>query len=187
MSGSSPQKKQWLSLSLSKQKRSSTERFTACSDEDLEAAARKAIPKNTMIAVNWAVKTLQDYSASTSHGYAAEDLWRGDQPEKVCAMLSRFCMEVKKQNGSPYTPKSLLQLLVNLQNNARSINQHCFNFMNAKDVRFTQIHNVLDNLARSLHKQGVGAKKKQARVVTLAEEEELWHTGVMGWETPQAL
>ena len=94
MSGSSPQKKQQLSLSLSKRKRSSTERFTACSDEDLEAPARKAIPKNTMIAVNWAVKTLQDWiehSASTSHGYAVEDLWRGDQPEKVCAMLSRFC------------------------------------------------------------------------------------------------
>ena len=56
--------------------------------------------------------------------------------------------------------------------------------MNAKDKRFTTI---LDNLSRKLHKQGVEAKKIQACVITVAEEEELQHSDVTGCETPQAL
>ena len=58
--------------------------------------------------------------------------------------------------------------------------------MNTKDERFTKLHTVLDNLSRKLHKDGIGALKLQARVVTDAEEEELWQSGVMGCETPRA-
>ena len=59
--------------------------------------------------------------------------------------------------------------------------------MNPKDEHFTQIHTVLDNLFRKLHKQGVGARKLQAHVVTDAEEQELWCSRVMGCGTPQTL
>ena len=59
--------------------------------------------------------------------------------------------------------------------------------MNPKDEHFTQIHTVLDNLSRKLHKQGFGANKIQARVVTVSEEEQLWQSGVMGSDTPHAL
>ena len=46
---------------------------------------------------------------------------------------------------------------------------------------------VLDNLSRKLHKEGIGATKMQARVVTDAEEEQLWNSGVMGHDSPEAL
>ena len=95
-----------------------------------------------MTPVNWVVNTLQDWIEHSATCSTAQDLWRGDQPEKVCTMLSRFCMEVKKQNGSPYTPKSLLQLLVNLQNHARSINQPALLLLQTASLRsfafFTQ-------------------------------------------------
>ena len=42
---------------------------------------------------------------------------------------------------------------------ARSKEQKCSNIMNAKDYHFTQLHTVLDNQSRKLHKQGVGASK----------------------------
>ena len=59
--------------------------------------------------------------------------------------------------------------------------------MSGKDERFTQLHTVVDNLCRKLHKNRIGASKLQARVVTDAEEEELWRSSVMGCKTSRAL
>ena len=39
----------------------------------------------------------------------------------------------------------------------------------------------------SLSREGVGTKKKQAEIITEAEEELLWVKGVLGDETPQRL
>ena len=36
-------------------------------------------------------------------------------------------------------------------------------------------------------RQGIGLEKKQANVITKAEENELWHKGILGTETPTAL
>ncbi len=33
----------------------------------------------------------------------------------ISTMLSLFCVEVKQRNGNPYTPKSILQVVTNLQ------------------------------------------------------------------------
>lgn len=66
MIGSPSQKKQRRSLSFSKRKVSSIERFAACSNEDLEAAAKKTVPKNTVTSVNWEVNTLQDWIVEQS-------------------------------------------------------------------------------------------------------------------------
>ena len=49
------------------------------------------------------------------------------------------------------------------------------------------MHTVLDNLSRQLHKDEIGTSKVQARIVTIAEEEQLWASGAIGTETPEAL
>ena len=59
--------------------------------------------------------------------------------------------------------------------------------MNTKDVRFSRIHTVLDNVARQLHKDGVGVSKVQARVITMEEEEQLWEKGIIGTQSPTPL
>jgi hypothetical protein len=79
-------------------------------------------------------------------------------------MICQFCLEVKQQNGLSYTPKSLLQILINLQNYAHSQNPETFNFMSQKVSRFTCIFTVLDNVSRQLHKVGVGVSKLHARI-----------------------
>lgn len=42
--------------------------------------------------------------------------------------------------------------------------------MNGKDVRFSQLHIVIDNQSHQLHKERVGITKKQAWTITLEEE-----------------
>ena len=125
--------------------------------------------------------------SSDGRYYEVEDLWSHEDPAKLCEMLSCFCLEVKQQNSNHYTPKSVLQMLINLQKYAYERNIQAFHFMNQKDERFSRLHTVPDNLSRQLHKNGIGTSKVQARIVTFAEEEQLWASGAIGTETPEAL
>ncbi len=59
--------------------------------------------------------------------------------------------------------------------------------MNTKDVSFSRIHAVLDNVARQLHKDGVGVSKVQIRVITMEEEEQLWEKRIIGTQSPTLL
>ena len=67
-------------------------------------------------------------------------------------------------------PKTLLQLLTNLQTLAYEKNESALHFMNHKDVTFKQLHNVTNNVSKQLLADGIGAEKKQARVITEEEE-----------------
>ena len=46
--------------------------------------------------------------------------------------------------------------------------------MDHKDIVFKPLHNVLNNMCKWLLSDGVGAQKKQARVLTRREEETIW-------------
>ena len=181
---SPPKKKRRVSLSLSKGKN----RFSTASSEELETASIKFVPKNTTTAINWAFRIFSDWTQqSGDENYQPESLWMLRDSEKFATMMSQFCLEVKQQNGKPYTPKSLLQILINLQNYARTKDENSLPFMSQKDERFKRIHTVLDNVSRELHKEGVGTVKVQARVVTDTEETQLWEMGMMGAHSPVAL
>ena len=58
-------KKKRLSLSLSKNR----ERFLVCTAEDVEAASKKKVPKNTLTAVNWAFQVFEDWVTLFSYVY----------------------------------------------------------------------------------------------------------------------
>lgn len=181
---SSSKSKRRLSLSLKK-------RFTRCTTEELETASKKKIPKNTSVAVNWAFRVFSDWVKVSSdvegREFEVQDLWSHKDPAKLCEMLCCFCLEVKQQNGDSYTPKSVLQIFTNLQKYAREQDSQALHFMNQQDEHFTRLHIVLDNLSRQLHKEGIGASKAQARVVTSAEEEKLWDSNVIGVSSPESL
>lgn len=102
-------------------------------------------------------------------------------------MISLFCIEMKQKNGEPYTPKSTLQILSHLQSYGHAQDLDTLPFMNQKDVRFKRIHDVVDNISRRLHKDGIGVAKVQARTVTIAEEQQLWDSGVLGTANPTSL
>ena len=112
-------------------------------------------------------------------------MWR-EGSENVYQMLSKFIAEARQSSGEAYTPKTLLQL-TNLETFEHTVHPRACHFMNHKDVRFQPLHNVLNNLSKRLLSKGNGAEKKQARVVTIEEENELWDKGVVGWHSPKSL
>ena len=125
--------KRRISLSLSKGKK----RFDVSSTDELESASVKFV---TTFAINWAFRIFDEWVRHSGEiegcSYKSEDLWLLRDPEFFAKMMSQFCLEVKQQNGSSYTPKSLLQILINLQKYARSQDPDTFYFMNQKDARF---------------------------------------------------
>ena len=78
-------------------------------------------------------------------------------------------MEVRKESGDPYTPRSIVQLKSGL-NHKISSDGSGVNIMDSKCPSFQPLHAVLDNLFRSLHSQGIGTVCKQAGLLTFEEE-----------------
>ena len=167
-------------------------RFVDISEVELESLKKKPPSKNTEQAQQWAFNVLCEWirlkgeADGSEKVYVKEDLW-GSNAEKVCKMLSKFVLEARQSNGEPYTPKSVLQLMINLQSFAFLKNPKACHFMNHKDIDFLPLHNTMNNLSKKLLGEGVGARKIQARVITEEEEEELWRKGVMGKHTPISL
>ena len=61
------------------------------------------------------------------------------------------------------------------------------NFFNKNDPAFTSFQATLDNLFKSLRKDGIGAEASHAETITPDEEDTLWETGVLNIDTPKGL
>ena len=79
-----------------------------------------------------------------------------------------------------------MQLFSNLQSLALLRNPTACRYMESKDVRFKAFHIVLENISKKLL-SGVGAVKKQAKIVTDEEEAKLWDKGIIGTHSPITL
>ena len=62
-----------------------------------------------------------------------------------------------------------------------------YHLFNKDDFRFTDLQNTLDSVCVSLRKEGFGATRKAALVVTKKDEELLWSSGVLGTNSPWPL
>lgn len=60
------------------------------------------------------------------------------------------------------------------------------NFFNKDDPAFTSFQATLNNLFKSLRKDGIGAEASRAETITPDEEDTLWETGVLNIDTPKA-
>ena len=74
--------------------------------------------------------------------------------------------------------------MTNLQVFEYTIHPHACHFMNHKGVRFQQ---CFEQFVKEAVKPSNGAEKKQARVVAIEEENEIWDKRVVGWHSPKSI
>jgi hypothetical protein len=98
--------------------------------------------------------------------------------------LTSFIIEVRKKDGSLYTPNSLHHLVAGL---VRDLRQNGRNIDIFKDPGYSTFRASLDAEMIRISREGIGSKKKQAEIITEEEEELLWVQGLLGDETPQRL
>ena len=91
--------------------------------------------------------------------------------EELCEVMKRFVLEVKKQDGKPYPPNTLYEIVMALQS---FLHQNFKEWKFLNDVEFKTLRNTLDTKMKELSSEGLRPRRRQAEVITEEEEEKLW-------------
>ena len=178
-------------LSLKKGKKSVEERFKMSSSPEIAKAKKGFVPANTKRSTNWAVRTFETWrrqrNAQRPKSICPDDILLQDDTAALCHWLCVFCKEARREDGEPYTPRSITQLLSGIQRHIRETKQCGITVLDGKNPDFLPLHRLLDTLFRELHAQGVGASRRQSAVLSQEDEERLWASGVVGVEKPESL
>ena len=167
------------------------ERFASVSSEQVEELTKAIVPKNTQRSTQWAVRCfnswLQHRNKQSPHDKCPEDILLSDDMEALCKWLCVCVCEMRKEDGSEYTPRSIAQLIAGVQRYISLQKDRPVRLSDPNNPSFQALHRTLDNRFKQLHSEGVGTTKKQAEIVSFEEEEELWSKGVFSTSSPIAL
>ncbi|KAK6167946.1 hypothetical protein SNE40_021867 [Patella caerulea] len=86
--------------------------------------------------------------------------------------LGKFIVEVRKENGEEYPPKTLLSLVMGLQSFLRLENKTDINFLDGYE--FQPIRQVLDAEMKRITRKGIGSTTKKAAAFSDEEIDKLW-------------
>ena len=177
--------------STSKQPLLPSERFQFSSEENLLELAKGFTPANTRSSTKWALNVFELWkqARNTHHPEdpVPQDLLVTCDPSLLNTHLSKFAVEARKANGEIYPPSTIHQLLCGLLRHMRETVPGCPNFLNKQDSHFCHLHGTLDALFHKLHSNGIGVQVRHTEIITKAEEDKLWDSGVMGVSTPRSL
>ena len=101
--------------------------------------------------------------------------------------LSKFAVEARKANGEIYPPGTIHQLLCGLLRHMQETTPGCPNFLNKQDSNFCDLQGTLDALFHKLHSDSIGVRVRHTEIITKADENKLWASGVMGVCNPRSL
>ena len=83
------------------------------------------------------------------------DLLMTDDGELLCMWLCVFVTELRKSDGSEYTPRSIAQLLGGSQCHINAEKKEPSKIVDGRSPIFKDLHAVLDRRYRELHAQGL--------------------------------
>lgn len=158
------------------------------SDKAVEEAKQAAIPKKTKKDTEWCARIWWDWSSqrntSLSSGKQVPDIITLGTAE-LQRWMSRFVLEIRKKDGTPYPPESVYHIVYGVMRFVRLNGKSEVDFF--KDQAFADFRAVFDAEMKCLKSAGIGSRARKAEPLTLEEEEMLWEKGVLGDHSPQAL
>ena len=116
-------------LKLSK-KESSGERWHFISNDEEEDLGKKFVPKNTVASTKWALANFnmwrqsrnKRFSGSSEKQVPGNSLEGTDDTATLCKWLTLYVAEMRKRDGSNYSPKTLYSLLTGLLRHSHAQN-----------------------------------------------------------------
>ena len=103
--------------------------------------------------------------------------------EELNHWLSQFVMEVRNQNGQPYIGATLYGICAALQRfirEKRAVLNQGEPLDIYKDPKVEYFRRTFDGILKNLHRNGIGATKKQAEVISPEMEGQFWAEGCLG-------
>ena len=134
------------------------------------------------------MRVVQEWKAKRSKGDAEkcpEDLL--DNPDIQNYWLSRFVAEIRKQDGQPYLPRTIHQILAGLQRYMLEKQPNAPKFLDHTWTAFCELHGTCDSVYRGLHQEGVGTEIHHTSTFTAAAEQALQAKDVLGCTNPKNL
>ena len=113
------------------------------------------------------------------------DVLSSSTKENLGYALCRFLPEItKKKDGRDYPGKTLYEMLMSIQ---KYLNQNNVAWRLLDDPSFLDVKTVLDNIMKERARDNVGMIRRQAEFISIDYENELWHSGVLGEDSPDKL
>ena len=184
-------KKGYEDGSILKESTNSYRRFGfPTSENELSKAAKGVVPTNTMSNTRWAENNFVTWARERNKCVPDDpvplDLLRSQDANLVNKNLCRFILETRREDGNPYPPGTLRSLLSAL-NRIMQANKAPFSIYDKRDLRFRDLMKTMDSVSSELHRQGIGAQRKHASVITQDDETMLWEQRRLGDTSPRLL
>ena len=159
---------------VTKKKRSvleSSEQFSVTvSEQEVSRATKGVIPINTETSTRWAVKNFMDWANNRNKSSGSDpvpiDLLECHDVAKVCSHLCKYVLETRKSDGTKYPPGTIKALIAGI-NRQLQVNKAPFSLFDKGNTHCRDLCNTLDVVCSNLHKDGLGADKNSAPVITV--------------------
>jgi len=196
-----PNKRSKLTLSLNKAKKKRLQsesgeekqqsRFASpLNEQELDKFAEGLKPANTEASTLWAVNNFTKWAENRQklapHDPVPDNLLECHNPATVCKYLCMFVVETRKENGDKYPPATIRSLLSGINRKLQE-NKAPFSVFDKQNPAFTNLFKTLDVMSSTLHREGVGATKRHAEVISVDHEQTFWDNGMLGYSTPRIL
>ena len=173
---------------------SSVRRFKRITEDKMKMLKQEQVKRRTYAKVQWAVKAFKEWRNNRLSDAIGFDVrvYECDIDQVECLekdtfeyAMCKFLAEVTKvKDGSDYPGTTLYQLCVSIQ---KYLLLKGKNWKLVEGGQFIQLRTVLDNLMKEHAQCQLGTVKRQAGVISLNIENDLWEKGVLGEENPEQL
>ena len=166
------------------------ERFALLPNDHINDSKKSVIPHNTKKATEWAVRlfnTWRHQRNERGEEKVPDEILHTKNLEDLCHWLCVCVSEMRKVDGTDYTPRSICQFVSGLQRYINELREHPIRLIDPTNPIFKSLHRVLEKRYRDLHALGIGTTKRQAEIITKDEEEKLWESGVLSSDSPAGL
>ena len=155
------------------------------SDYEIRQLIENHDNRNRMKNTNWAAGVFSAWRNAAGPEFVPEIQLM--TVEQINHYLGRFVVEVLKKDGKPYPPRTLYLIYAGLLRFLRDNRVYDKNFLDSKNLYFTEFRKVLDGKMKDLLSNGLGTKVTQAEPILPEDESQIWDKGVFGDKSTDSL
>ncbi|XP_062586115.1 uncharacterized protein LOC134247754 [Saccostrea cucullata] len=162
-------------------------------EADLKRLVQSTKSKNTENKAKWAVNLFDDWKEKRNKSvqiteepnstFVVGELMKMDNMSLDKAMQF-FIAEVHNKSGGEYHPNTLYEIVISIQHFLRASGRFV-SFLD--DTDFVNMRSVLDAKMKELSRRGIGINRKQADIISVEQENEMWERGILGTDTAKKL
>ncbi|XP_052251685.1 uncharacterized protein KIAA1958 homolog [Dreissena polymorpha] len=108
------------------------------------------------------------------------------EPTLLDEYLATFLLSLKKSNGTDFEPSSLRGIIASVDRYLKRHRYGC-SVMTGTGAQFALTRDTYNAKKKSLKKQGMGNRPREAHPLSDTDIDLLWEKGILGTESPKAL